>query len=138
MPQWNGATGRCDNARTMITLLATIVALKFVEGSGSLEFDGWDGVIGAAVACWLGAWAAQSVMELTLLEAEPGHAPSLNPWLGQAILGASTMISLLVAWAVLPGVHVRRFYGLVLAAVLVAGFTFLANMLMSGAVGSLL
>ncbi len=71
MGQWSGATRapvrrRCDNARTMIALLATIVALKFVEGTGSLEFDGWDGVIGAAVACWLGGWAAQAVMAWVL------------------------------------------------------------------------
>ncbi len=41
------------------------------------------------------------------------------------------MTSLLIAWAVLTGVHVRRFYGLVLAAVLVAGFGYLAFMLSS-------
>ena len=116
-----------------MTLLATIIALKFVEGTGSLEFDGWDGVIGAAVACWLGSWAAQSVTTLVWLDSEAGQSPSINPWLGQAILGISTMVSLLVAWAVLPGVHVRRFYGLVLAAVLVAGFSYLAIMASSAA-----
>jgi len=117
----------------MITFLATIVALKFVEGTGSLEFDGWDGVIGAAVACWLGGWAAQAVMTVVLIDSEAGRSPTVNPWLAWGIDGIATILSLLIASAVLPGVHVRRFYGLVLAAVLVAGFSYLAIMLISAA-----
>ena len=117
----------------MISFLATIVGLKFVEGTGSLEFDGWDGVIGAAVACWLGGWAAQAVIALVLIDPGAGRSLAFNLWLGWTVQGIATMVSLLIAWAVLPGVHVRRFYGLVLAAVLVAGFSYLAIMASSAA-----
>ena len=117
----------------MLTLLATIIGLKFAEGSGGLEFDGFDGLLWAAVTCWLGGWAAQSVMALAFTDSGAGQSLPVSLALNFAIHGIATIVSLLTAWAVLPGVHVRRFYGLVLAAFLVFGFSYLAIMASSAA-----
>ena len=117
----------------MITLLATVLALKFVEGTGSLEFERFEAVVGAAVACWLGGWAVQAAMALAFIDPGGGQSPAVNLWLGWTIQGIATIVSLLIAWAVVPGVHVRRFYGLVLAAILVAGFSYFAIMASSAA-----
>jgi hypothetical protein len=122
----------------VITLLSTFLALKLVEGTGSLEFDGWDGLIGATIACWLGGWAAQAVWALVFIDPQAVPSPDVNPWLTHSLLAISYMISLLLASAVLPSVHVRNFFGVVLAAILVTGFNYLAIMLMSATVGSLL
>src|SRR5688500_6588999 len=134
MKQWNGATRRCDNARTMIALLAKIFALKLVEGTGSLDFDGWDGLFGAAIACWLGGGATQAVMTLVLIDPDAVQSPDLNPWLTHALMAMSNMVFLLLASAVMPSVHVRSFFGVVLAAILIIGLNYGAFMLM-GATG---
>lgn len=110
----------------MITLLATACALKLVEGTGSLEFDGWDGLIGAAVACWLGGWATQAVMTLVLLDPQAVPSPDLNPRLGYAIMGISNVVFLLLASAVMSSVHVRRFFGVVLASILIVVLNYAA------------
>ena len=107
----------------MLILLATIFALKLVEGTGSLEFDGWDDVLGAAVACWLGNWAAQAVLGMAFVDTQTGQV-TMSLWVTLTMEAIAQMAVLLVAAAVLTGFRIRRFYGPVLAGIAIVGLSY--------------
>src|SRR5688500_6480291 len=95
---------------TILGFFVIVAALKLAESTGGLEFEGWSGGFGAAVACWLGLLAFPDF---------PGPDLSKSPVqlqaLSLAIQMIVTMIMLLIAWAVVPGARVKRFSGLILA-----------------------
>ena len=105
----------------MISFAATLLALKFAESTGAVEFEGWDGVLGAAVICWFGdsipGWVFLAFGTPDLLA-----SPDQTLWLALAIEFISTMLLLLLAWAVVPRAHIKNAFGLVLATVLIVVF----------------
>jgi hypothetical protein len=104
----------------MVSFAATLLALKFAESIRWVEFDGWDGVLGAAVMCWVGSWLSAMA------------SPSSTLGLALATEFAATIVALLLAWAFVPGARFKNAAGLVLATVLVVAFSYGAQMLVSG------
>lgn len=110
-------------------LVVIFIALKFGEATGGLEFRGWFGPVGTAIVCWVSGWLATPL----LLQAFPEipdpekshHILTLLQALGVQVL--TTMIWILVAWAIVPGVRIRRFVGLFVASTLAVAFSYMTT-----------
>ncbi|HUR20129.1 MAG TPA: hypothetical protein VMZ90_04925, partial [Vicinamibacterales bacterium] len=76
-----------------------------------------------------GGWGISAVVGLMLAPDSLGFAAH-NFWLSLGIqLGiqaATALVLLLIAWALVPGVHVRHLSGLLVASILIAVFTYAA------------
>jgi hypothetical protein len=114
----------------MINFAATLLALKFAESTRGLEFDGWDDVLGTAVICWLGSWLAELVLSaLVISDAPSSLMQGLLLSFGSQVF--ITMVAILLAAAVVNGAHLRNAFGVIVASILVVGFTYGAAMLMA-------
>ena len=111
------------------SLLVILLALKLAEGTGGLEFDGAGSVFVVALICGFGGWGANSVLALLLPDPQSPTSlvHGLSLMFGRGLI--TTTFCLLVAWAIVPGAHIRRFSGLILAAILIVGFRFAATLL---------
>jgi hypothetical protein len=114
----------------MISFVATLVALKFAESTRGLGFDGFDDVLGTAVICWLGSWLSELVLSALVTPDSPSSLiQGLSMSLGSQVF--ITMVAILIAGAVVKGTHLRSAFGVIVASVLVVGFTYAATMLMA-------
>lgn len=113
----------------ILYLLAVVLALKIAEATGGLEIDSWGGAFGAALVCWLGGWGTGALIALILPDPETLRTTIQSLWLVLAVQVIATMVLLLAAWALVPGVHIRRFSGLLIASILIVAFTYAASAL---------
>ena len=114
----------------MVSFAATLLALKFAESTRGLEFDGWDDVLGTAVICWLGSWVSGLVLP-ALMSPDSMSSPVQGLLLALGSQVFVTMVALLIAGAVVNGTHVRSAFGVIVASILVVGFTYGAAVLMA-------
>lgn len=105
-------------------LVLTVLILKLAEATGGLEFDGWGGAFGAAVVLLLTATGTDYLLPVVFpMQAQMAHMGQ-GLWLFLALELVAAILGLLVAWAVVPGAHVRSVFGLLVAAVLLVGFRY--------------
>jgi hypothetical protein len=114
----------------LVSFAATLLALKFAESTRGLEFDAWHDVLGTAVLCWLGSWVAGlALAALITLDSPSSLAHGLLLSLGPQVL--ISVVAILVAGAVMKGTHVRNAFGVIVASILIVGFTYGATVLMA-------
>ena len=108
----------------LASLLVIVLALKLAEGTGGLEFDGAGSVFVAALICGFGGWGAGSVLAWLLPDTQSPTSliGGLALMFGTGLV--TNMVCLLVAWAGVPGFHIRRVSGLIVAAILIVGFQY--------------
>jgi hypothetical protein len=97
-----------------------------------VEFEGWNGVLGTTIICWVGNWLFGLLLAALV---RPDLMPStfytqLLLSLAAGVIASS--VSLLIAWAIVPGARIKNVFGLVVAAILIVVFNYGAHMLIAG------
>ena len=108
----------------ILDVLVIVFALKLVEGNGRIEFDGRSSIFVVAAVVAFGGWAASTALALILPVPDPpmSFSRALAWSLGtEAIV---TLLTLLLAWATVPGVHIKGAFGLILATILIVGLRY--------------
>jgi hypothetical protein len=113
----------------VISLVAIVVALRLVESFGGLEIDSWTAAFGAALVVFFGEWGTGFLIAV-LPSSVDGRVPLF--WITVVVEGLSTLGLLLLAWAVVPGFHIRTIIGAVAAALFAIGIRYASTLLLAG------
>ena len=101
----------------VLSLLASVVILRAVAVvTGGIEFDSWGAALGAVLIAYAVGFAAAYLMLRFPMQSTLQSIPSLIVSNGLVQL-AVNVVSLVIAGAVLSGVHLKGVLGLLVAAV---------------------
>jgi len=117
----------------LVGALIVMLAIKLAEGHGSIEFEARSGgIIVVTLAYLVASWAGGTLLALLLAGVEPPAGFSSAIAYGLTLQFVSTLLALVLACFLVPGVHIRRFTGLAFAAALIVAINYFVIGAMTG------